>query len=246
MTLIDAAERLSTLADEASAAADAGSLEAALREVRDRLNAIRADLSYGILEPEWWEFVPVNQRTSVRSAGQRAAGAIGSLVAETDHVLAAYGRGAGPADRGAFAGLLRAFRAYGGALRQAQDAVIHGWRGALWPVGQRAELEVHALVPETAEAAREVLASVAALAAAAEEDRNLSGAALTALSARWQSAQARAAELRTVPVPPAVLAFFTQVGEQTTVPLSAVSPEVLAWLDEHDATRLFVVGRSDR
>ena len=52
VTLIDSAERLTTLADEANAAADAGSVEAALREVLDRLLAVRPTVDYGIVEAE--------------------------------------------------------------------------------------------------------------------------------------------------------------------------------------------------
>ena len=189
--------------------------------------------------------MPLSEQDAVRTAAQRAAEVVGPLVAESEPVLAAYGRGGGQADRGAFGGLLRVFRDYADAIGRAQDALIHTWREALWPLDQGAELDVHALVPETADTASEVLAAVEALNRTVEAGRPLASDALAVLDQRCQSAQAAAAKLGVVPVPATVLTFFTEVAEQTTVPLTAISPDVFAWLDEHDAMRLFVVGRSD-
>src|SRR4051794_37428195 len=120
MTLIDAAERLTTLAEEAGAAADAGSLEAALRMVLDRLNSLHSTISYGIVEPRWWQHLQEAERRAIRSAAERATAAVAPLKAENDQVLAAYGRGDATVERGALGALLRAFRDYASVLRQAQ------------------------------------------------------------------------------------------------------------------------------
>ena len=244
MTLIDEAERLTTLAEEANAAADAGSVEAALREVLDRLLAVRPTIAYGIIESRWWEHVPEPERASVRAASERAAAAAGPLRTETDQVLAAYGRGDAALDRGALGALLRAFREYEAALRRAQDEVLRTWSERLWPPDQHPELEVHALVPETSAAAREIL-TVTAEMAANDDVGILNSGALLKLFDRCEAAMGSATALREVPVPNAVLAFFKGMSEQLTMPLSDVAPEVFAWLDEHDATRLFVVSRPE-
>ena len=83
-------------------------------------------------------------------ASERAAAAVGPLATESDQVLAAYGRGDATIDRGALAALLRAFRDYRTALQHAQDEVLRAWSEVLWPLDEQDELEIHALVPETA------------------------------------------------------------------------------------------------
>ena len=188
MTLVDDAERLTTLAEEANAAADAGSVEAALREVLDRLVAVRPTIAYGIVEPRWWQHVPEPERAGVRAASERAAAAAGPLRTESDQVLAAYGRGDATMDRGALGALLRAFREYGAALRQAQDEVLRTWSERLWPPDQHPELEVHALVPETAAAAREILTVTTEMDGAIDDARILDGEALGKLFDRCEAA----------------------------------------------------------
>lgn len=241
MTLVDDAEHLTTLAEQAGAAADAGSIEAALSEVLDRLIAARGTLGYAVVEPRWWEYVPEPERRAVHGVAERVAAAAGPLRTESDQVLAAYGRGDATVDRGALGALLRAVREYGTALRQAQDEVLRAWSEQLWPVDQRPELEARALVPETAAPAREILAVTKEMSDAINDGRTLDGEALGQLFDRSEAAAASAATLRQLPVPSAVLDFFTRMAEQPVMPLSDVAAEVFAWLDEHDATRLFVV-----
>lgn len=244
MTLVDTAERLETLVRDASAAADAGSLEAALREVHGELGRIRDTSNFGILEAEWWSQLPATDQHAVRVAAKRAADVVRPLIGETDEVLAAYGRGGGQQDRGAFSGLLRAFRSFATAIARAQASLIRGWRESLWPLEQGAELDVHALMPETADTAREVLSAVDALSRAVEADRPLAADAIADLHTRCQVARAAADKLGDVSVPEPVLTLFAAVQNEATVRLNAISPEVFAWLVEHGATRLFVVGRS--
>lgn len=245
MTLVDDAERLTTLAEEANAAADVGSVEAALRDVLDRLIAVRPAIAHGIIEPRWWQHVPEPEREAVRTAAGRAAAAAGPLRTESDQVLAAYGRGDATMDRGALGALLRAFRDYGAALRQAQDEVLRAWTEQLWPPDHRPELEVHALVPETAAAAREILTVTTEIDEAIGGVRILDSEALATLFDRCEAATGSATTLRELPVPDAVLAFFKRMAEHGMMPLSDVAAEVFVWLDEHDATRLFVVSRPD-
>ena len=245
MTLIDDAERLTTLAEEANAAADAGSVEAALHEVLDQLIAVRPTIAHGIVEPRWWQHVPKAERVAVHAAAKRAAGAAGPLRTESDQVLAAYGRGDATTDRGALGALLRAFREYGATLRQAQDEVLRAWTEQLWPPDRHPELEVHALVPETASAAHEILTVTKELADAIDGMQILDDKALGQLFDRCHAAATSAATLRQLPVPPSVLAFFRRMAEQGVVPLNDVAAEVFAWLDEQDATRLFIVSRPE-
>jgi hypothetical protein len=237
VTLIDNAERLTTLAQ------DAGTVEAALHEVLDRLLAIRPTIDYGIVKASWWQHVPEPERVAVRMASERAAATVRPLETESDQVLAAYGRGDATIDRGALAALLRAFREYRTALQQAQDEVLRTWNEACWPPEEEDKLEIHALVPETAPAAREILALMRDLARAIEDARALDDEALRRLAERRESAEADTAMLRQRPVPPPVLDFFRQVRELETLPLSEVAGEVFAWLEEYDATRLFVISR---
>jgi hypothetical protein len=246
MTLVDDAERLTTLAEQADAAADAGSIEAALSEVLDRLIVARRTVGYAIVEPRWWQYVPEPERRAVHGAAERAAAAAGRLPTESDQVLAAYGRGDTTMDRGALGALLRVFREYGTALRQAQDEVLRAWSEQLWSLDQRPELEVHALVPETAAAAREILAVTKGMADAINDVRMLDGEALGQLFDPCEAAGASAATLRELPVPSSVLDFFTRMAEHRLMPLGDVAAEVFAWLDDHDATRLFVVSRLDQ
>lgn len=246
MTLVDDAERLKTLAEQADAAADAGSIEAALSEVLDRLIAARSTVGYAVVEPRWWQYVPEPERRAVHGAAERAAAAAGPLRTESDQVLAAYGRGDTTMDRGALGALLRAFREYGTALRQAQDELLRAWSEQLWSLDQHPELEARALVPETAAAAREILAVTQEMADAINGARTLDGEALGQLFDRSQAAASSAATLRQLPVPSSVLDFFTRMAEHRVMPLSDVAAEVFAWLDEHDATRLFVVSPLDQ
>jgi hypothetical protein len=246
MTLVDDAERLTTLAEQADAAAEGGSIEAALSEVLDRLLFARRTVVYGVVELRWWQYVPEPERRAVHGAAERAAAAAGPMHTESDQVLAAYGRGDTTIDRGALGALLRAFREYGTALRQAQDEVLRAWSEQLWSLDKRPELEVHALVPETAAAAREILAVTKEMADAINDVRTLDGEALGQLFDRSEAAAARAATLRQLPVPSSVLDFFTRMAEHRVMPLSDVAAEVFAWLGEHDATRLFVVSRLDQ
>jgi hypothetical protein len=245
MTLVDDAERLTTLAEQADAAADAGSVEAALREVLDRLIAARRTVESGIIEARWWQYVPEPERRTVHAAAERAGAAASPLHTESDQVLAAYGRGDAAMDRGALGALVRAFREYGTTLRQAQDEVLRAWSIELWPRDHHAELEVHALVPETAAAAREILAVTKNVADAIDEMRMLNGEALGQLFDRCEAAAASAATLRQLSVPSSVLEFFTRMAEHRAMPLSDVGAGVFAWLDEHHATRLFVLSRLD-
>jgi hypothetical protein len=244
MTLVDDCERLTTLAEQADAAADAGSAEAALREVLERLNLAGRSIAYGVREPHWWEHVPEPARPAVRAAAQRAAAAVTPLSTESDQVLAAYGRGGTTMDRGALAALFRAFTDYGTALREAQNQLLRAWSEELWPSDRQAELDVHAIVPDTAAAAREVLSVTSELADAAG-DRLLDSAALQRTFDRCQAAQASAAALRRLPLPPPVLQFFTRIAQDEVLLLSDIEAEVIAWLDRHDATRLFSVSRAD-
>lgn len=245
VTLIDNAERLTTLAEEANAAADAGSVEAALREVLDRLLAVQETLDYGIVKAGWWQHVPEPDRAAVHLASERAAAAVRPLETESDQVLAAYGRGDATIDRGALAALLRAFREYRTALQHAQDELLRAWSEVLWPLDEQDKLEIHALVPETAGAAREILTLMRDLARAIEDTQALDDESLRRLSERREVAEADIATLRQRAVPPSVLDFFRQVREREAFPLSEVAAEVFAWLEEYDATRLFVISRPE-
>ena len=73
----------------------------------------------------------------------------------------------------------------------------------------------------------------------------LDGEALGKLFDRCEAAMGSAAALSELPVPDAVLAFFRRMGDQRIMPLSDVAAEVFVWLDDHDATRLFVVSRPE-
>jgi hypothetical protein len=242
LTLVDDAERLATLAGEANAAADAGSAEAALHEVLNQLLAVAPSIDYGIVERSWWEQVPETERANVRAASARARSAVGPLRTETDHVLAAYGRGDSTMDRGALAALLRAFRAYRTALEQAQAEVLRAWSERLWPADELDKLEIHAVVPDTTRAATEILTLLQELTDVTDA---VDGDGLLRLFERCQAAEAQGMMLRQRPVPEAVLEFFKQVRERGTLSLSDLTLDVFAWLDEHDATRLFVVGRPE-
>jgi hypothetical protein len=241
MTLLDDAARLVTLASEADAAADAGSAEAALTEVLDRLRAVAPSIDFGILDARWWTHVPEDDRATIRAAAERARSAVEPLTTESDEVLAAYGRGDAAMDRGALAMILSAFRGYRTALQGGQEDTLQGWGERLWPSADLDKLHVHAVVPETTAAANEILVLLEHI---EQIDLPLDEAALRGIFDRCAAAETSAATLRSRPLPPAVLAFFESVREHGEVSLSTLTLDVFEWLMEHDATRLFVVGRS--
>jgi hypothetical protein len=246
MTLIDLAEDLVLLADQAGTAADQSSSDAALATVFERLRNAREQVApYGVGQPPWLDAVPAEARQNIAVAATRAAKAVRPLSAATDETLATYARSGDAAMRGALGAVRRDVAALADALREAQDDLVESWADSIWPDDGADELEILAFIPETASAGETVARAQRQLRAVPGEMRILSAAALADLQAQVAKAASVVGELERAEVPDDVLAFWRAISDGDEQPLTVLTADVHRWLVDRGASELFIVRRAD-
>lgn len=244
--ILDDAATLKLLVAQASEAAQDVNRDAALATVEERVSIAQRQLSmYAIARPPCRELLPQPAHDAVLSALSVLADHLEPLISATDDELVAYGSRTAADERGGLAAIVKRKDELLEALQMGQHAMLAEWLQSLWPADRRADLEVLAHLPESQQAAEEILAAFRVLAAEDEYPQPIAAEGIERLKRRVDDARALAHQLDGHSVPGEVVEFWRAASdhEGDGIRLSDLSVEVHHWLIEHGADDLFAIKR---
>jgi hypothetical protein len=246
--ILDRAADLRNLAELASSTAHSSNEDAAFADVQQRVTGARSLFSaLGMARVRPLLLLEADQRSEVVRAAKQLRGVLGVLAEASDAELAAYASGSAD-KRGSLLAVSRQAAALRGVLLAAQQALLRRLAGEIWPDDELVRLDVISHLsdnPSAAQAGRraqEVHAQLLERAIAA--DVGMPFDELEQLIEQASRAAEDARPLRDESVPEDVIEFWEKASDEYGAGLDALTPEVRAWLDTHDALASFTVSRN--